>query len=155
MKESNNRRMEIRPLEAADLDAVIRVWIATKRDTYHFIPLEQSHSEADDQAFFRTHILPRCAIWIAVAGGDVLGFLALAGSYVDRLYVRPDAQRRGVGAALLARAIEASPAGLELHTHVENGGARAFYEKMGFVVARFGVSPPPESLPDVEYHWRP
>lgn len=24
-----------------------------------------------------------------------------------------------------------------------------------FVAVRFGTSPPPESAPDVEYHWRP
>jgi ribosomal protein S18 acetylase RimI-like enzyme len=145
----------IRPLAPADVDAVIRVWTATKRDTYDFIELEQSYTEADDQAFFRSHILPRCAIWLAARADDVLGFVALDGSYVDRLYVRPDVQRRGVGAALLARAIEASPAGLSLHTHQQNHKARAFYEKMGFVAARFGISPPPESLPDVEYRWRP
>lgn len=147
--------MEIRPLADTEVDAVIRVWTETKRDTYDFIELERSYTAADDAAFFRGHILPRCAIWIAVEDGDVLGFVALVGTYIDRLYVRPAAQRRGVGAALLARAIEASPGGLELHTHVQNSKARAFYEKMGFSAVRFGVSPPPESLPDVEYQWRP
>jgi ribosomal protein S18 acetylase RimI-like enzyme len=155
MKRSNNGRMEIRPLDDADVDAVIRVWIETKRDTYDFIALERSYSEADNHAFFRGVILAGCAISVAVEDGAVLGFLAQRGSYVDRLYVHPAAQRRGVGAALLARAIDASPAGIELHTHQQNHKARAFYERMGFVVARFGVSPPPESLPDVEYHWRP
>ena len=135
--------MEIRALADADVDAVIRVWTETKRATYDFIALEQSYSAADDDAFFRAHILPRCAIWVAVEDGAVLGFVALDGSYLDRLYVRPAAQRRGVGAALLARAIEASPAGIELHTHQQNTKARAFYEKMGFVAARFGISPPP------------
>jgi ribosomal protein S18 acetylase RimI-like enzyme len=155
MKRRNNGRMEIRPLGAADVDAVIRVWIATKRDTYDFIALERTYSEADNQAFFRGVILAECAISVAVENGDVLGFFAQRGSYIDRLYVHPSAQRRGVGAALLARAVEASPAGIELNTHQQNHKARAFYEKMGFVVARFGISPPPESLPDVEYHWRP
>jgi ribosomal protein S18 acetylase RimI-like enzyme len=53
------------------------------------------------------------------------------------------------------KAQELSPDGLELHTHQENTKARRFYEKHGFEVVRFGVSPPPESAPDVEYHWRP
>jgi len=146
--------MEIRPLAADDIDAVVRVWNTTKRDTYDFIPQEQHRRVADDDAFFREHILPRCAIWIAIENGDVLGFLAIAVHYVDRLYVRPDAQRRGVGAALLAKAIEVSPGGIELHTHQRNRKARAFYEKQGLTAVRFGVSPPPESEPDVEYHWR-
>ena len=150
--------MQVRPLrsdDAAEIDALVRVWNATKRDTYDFIPQERDRTIEDDAAFFRAHILPRCAIWIAVADGAVLGFLALAESYVDRLYVHPDAQRRGVGAALLAKAIELSPAGIELHTHQKNGKARAFYEKHGLVAVRFGISAPPESEPDVEYHWRP
>ena len=33
--------------------------------------------------------------------------------------------------------------------------SRAFYEKRGFSAVRFGVSPPPESEADVEYHWKP
>jgi hypothetical protein len=33
--------------------------------------------------------------------------------------------------------------------------ARSFYEKQGFVAVYSGVSPPPESEPDVEYRWRP
>ena len=83
------------------------------------------------------------------------GFLALAGSYVDRLYVLPARQRRGVGERLLAHAKSLAPHGLELHTHQKNGKARAFYEKHGFAAVRFGTSPPPENEPDVEYWWRP
>jgi GNAT superfamily N-acetyltransferase len=147
--------MEIRPLAMDDVDAVVRVWNATKRDTYDFIPQEQGRSVSDDDAFFRAQILPRCAIWIAVERGDVLGFLAIEGSYVDRLYVHPAAQRRGVGAALLARAIEVCPGGFSLHTHQKNSKAREFYAKQGLMAVRFGVSPPPECEPDVEYQWRP
>jgi GNAT superfamily N-acetyltransferase len=83
------------------------------------------------------------------------GFLAIQGSYIDRLYVLPDVQRVGIGAALIKRAMELSPTGLELHTHQRNMAARSFYEKHGFVSVHFGVSPAPESEPDVEYHWRP
>ena len=95
------------------------------------------------------------SVGAAVEGADLLGFIALRGSYVDRLYVHPDRQRRGVGEALLRRALALSPQGLELHTHVKNVKARAFYEKHGFRAVRFGVSPPPESEPDVEYQLRP
>lgn len=56
---------------------------------------------------------------------------------------------------MLAHALKRSPAGLELHTHVKNATARSFYEKRGFVAVRYGMSPPPENEPDVEYQWRP
>ena len=71
------------------------------------------------------------------------------------LHVRPDRQRRGIGAALLQQAKALSPAGVQLHTHQQNTQARAFYEKHGFRAVAFGISPPPESEPDVEYHWTP
>jgi GNAT superfamily N-acetyltransferase len=76
-------------------------------------------------------------------------------SYIDRLYVLPDVQRSGIGTALIRHAMELCPAGLELHTHQRNMAARSFYETRGFVAVRFGISPPPESEPDIEYHWRP
>ena len=107
---------------------------------------------------FRLTILGRCDLWVAEDERSIVGFLAMSrdrASYVDRLYIDPGAQRRGWGTRLVEHARVLSPAGLELHTHVENHAARAFYEKHGFVAVRLGISPPPESAADVEYHWRP
>ena len=87
--------------------------------------------------------------------GRLVGFLAIQGRYVDRLYVLSTFQRAGIGTALLQHAMTLSPPGLELHTHQKNTTARTFYERHGFIAVRFGVSPPPESEPDVEYQWRP
>jgi GNAT superfamily N-acetyltransferase len=100
-------------------------------------------------------IQPRCNIWVGTRGGDVVAFLALAGSYIDRMYVDPALWRKGWGTAFILLAKKLRPGGLELHTHQENHAARALYEKHGFTAVKFGVSPPPESAPDVEYHWRP
>lgn len=163
-------------MRAEELEAVLALWIATKRDAYPYLPLEQQYSEAENRAFLRDHIATRCALFVAVEQGErergegppgegeekeraseaeIRGFLAIEGSYVDRLYVHPAAQRRGIGAALLADTKQRHPDGLSLHTHQKNTQARAFYEKHGFTVFRFGISPPPESEPDVEYRWRP
>jgi GNAT superfamily N-acetyltransferase len=148
--------VEIRPFAPADLDAVVRVWHAAKREAYGFLAQEQGRSLEDDRAFFSSRIAPRCALWVAVQGASApRGFLALVGSYLDRLYVHPGAQRGGVGSALLRHAMALSPAGLELHTHQRNHRGRAFYAKHGLRAVRFCVSPPPESEPDIEYHWRP
>jgi len=147
--------MEIRRLVDADVPRVVELWHLTKRATYGFLASERGRTLAQDDAFFRAAILSRCELWVAVADEAPLGFLAMVGSYLDRLYVAPDAQRRGVGAALFAKAQALSPAGLELHTHVKNHAACAFYERHGCVAVRFGHSPAPEHEPDVEYHWRP
>jgi ribosomal protein S18 acetylase RimI-like enzyme len=145
----------IRPLEDGEIDEVIRLWHETKLDAYPYLPLEQGRTVEEDGRFFREVILPRNSVWVAQDGAAVVGFLAIEGGYVDRLYIHPAHQRRGVGTALMARAKELSPSGVQLHTHVKNTQARAFYEKHGFTAVKFGISPAPESEPDVEYHWTP
>lgn len=144
--------MQIRLMEYSELEDVMQLWRTTSAATYTF--LNAAHTENEDRAYFRNHIAAQNTLWVAVDRGELLGFLAINGSYIDRLYIHPDRQRRGVGAALINHAKELSPHGLELHTHVKNANACAFYEKNGFFAAKYGVSPPPESEPDVEYHWR-
>jgi GNAT superfamily N-acetyltransferase len=142
-------------MTAPDLDEVIELWHTTKKAAYPYLPLEQDRTLEQNSTFFRETLMPRCDVWVAEMAGGLPGFVALKGSYVDRLYVLPSAQRTGIGTALLRHAMALSPAGLELHTHQKNIAARTFYEKHGFVAVRFDISPPPESEPDVEYHWRP
>ncbi|PZC50358.1 MAG: Ribosomal protein S18 acetylase RimI [Chloroflexi bacterium] len=138
-----------------ETDAVVRLWHATTRVAYPYLPTEQAHTLDDARAFFRDHIAPTHDLFVAEADGALLGYMALKGSYIDRLYIHPDVQRSGAGTALLVTARARSPHELALHTHQQNTQACAFYEKHGFVAVKYGISPPPESAPDVEYHWRP
>lgn len=147
--------MKIRRISDLDFDEVVMLWHAAKKRAYTYLPREQAQTLPEDKDFFREHILGHCDVWIAEADGRILGFLAICGSYVDRLYVLPETQRRAVGSALIEHAKALSPEGLELYTHQKNAAARAFYEKHGFRAVKLGSSPPPESEPDVEYHWRP
>ncbi|MGE0710378.1 MAG: N-acetyltransferase family protein [Planctomycetota bacterium] len=146
--------MGVRPFEERDLLPTLQVWHASKQAAYPYLPLEQGRTLEEDRAFFEAAILPRCALWVATCP-EVVGFLAFAGSYLDRLYVHPERQGRGVGSALLSQARRLSPAGLELHTHQANAQARRFYERHGFEVVELGISPPPECVPDVRYRLRP
>jgi len=138
-----------------DVKAVVQVWHTAGRTAYPFIDTWQRLTLDDAYSVFRQHIAPVCEVWVAETEDGIVGYLALKGSYVDRLYISPLHQRRGIGSALLTHAMERSPTGLELHTHQKNTQARAFYEKHGFVAVTYGISPPPENEPDVEYHWRP
>ena len=149
--------MEVRLLRDEELEQVIAVWHETRKETHTSMNIEAERDVTldDSRRIFREHIASPCQIWVADRRGEVVGFLAIRGSYIDRMYVRPSEQGCGVGTVLLEKARELSSAGLELHTHQKNQRARAFYEKHGFHVARFGLSPPPESEPDVEYRWRP
>jgi len=149
--------MEVRLSRHRELEEVVAVWHETRKETHTSIGIEMEKNLTldDSRRIFLEHIAPHCQLWVAEKDGAIDGFLAMRGSYIDRMYVRPSAQRCGVGEALLEKAREVSPAGLELHTHQKNRHARDFYEKHGFRAVRFGLSPAPENEPDVEYRWRP
>jgi ribosomal protein S18 acetylase RimI-like enzyme len=147
--------LHIRPFEPADEEQVAAVWHRSGRDAYTYLPWWETFSPESAREAFAQKVLPACDVWIGVGDGNVTSFMTLKGSYIDRLYVDPPEQRKGWGARLLRLAKASHPAGLELHTHQENHNARAFYEKRGFRAVKFGTSPSPESVPDVEYHWRP
>jgi len=147
--------IRVRRMTEVEATSVVKLWHAAKKNAYSYLPLEQARTFAEDYAFFTQKIFPHCEIWVAELEGLVRGFLALNGSYIDRLYVSPEVQRTGIGSALIGQAKKLCLSGLELHTHQKNLAACRFYEKHGFRAVRLGTSPPPESEPDVEYHWRP
>lgn len=143
----------IRKFEVADTISTARVWYRSGKEEYTYLPMFQALDENEALEVFKSHILQHCDIWVDESESEICGFLAMQGSYIDRLYVDPAYQRTGVGSALLNHAKQLRPDGLQLHTHQQNRRARKFYEKSGFAAVKFGVSPAPESVPDVEYHW--
>lgn len=151
----NGADWSVRRFRAADEAAVVSVWLRSGQATYTFLPSWQAFTLESAAKVFREVILAKCNIWVGTINERVVGFLAMNGSYIDRMYVDPIEWRKGCGTRFVALAKDLSPDGLELHTHQANHAARAFYEKHGFTAVKFGVSPPPECAPDVEYHWRP
>src|SRR5215813_10767403 len=118
----------IREFQPADEADVVAVWHRAGIAAYTFLPTWQAFTLEQARGVF---------------------------ARIDRLYVDPREWRKGWGTQLVNFAKQVSPRGLELHTHQENFVARVFYERHGFRAVKFGFSPPPESAPDVEYHWRP
>ena len=91
------------------------------------------------------------AAWVAESDGSLVGYLivvlvmsvehqGLTGE-IDEFYVLPEARSHGVGARLLAAAeaalAERGCTRLQLQLGVRNTGARAFYQRRGYV-ARAG-----------------
>ena len=146
---------DIRPYQGEDAERVIAVWHGAGIAEYTYLPTWQAFTLEHASKVFREHIAPRCDIWVGTTDGFIVGYLAMVGSYIDRLYVDPASQGMGWGSRFLDFARSVQPAGLELHTHQDNKRACAIYEHHGFEAVKFGISPPPESAPDVEYHWRP
>ena len=143
----------IREYEPQDFDAVTILWRISREKSVPEFQMMKGHFFYEDQNYFQDHILKENQLWVVQVNNHPVAFMAMNGDFIDQLYIHPDYWRRGIGQRLIEFARERSPEHLWLYTLQVNVNARAFYEKNGFVAEKFGVSPPPESEPDVEYHW--
>jgi ribosomal protein S18 acetylase RimI-like enzyme len=136
-------------LAAQHLVPDIRIRPAKPADLEPLAALEARAFRTDRisrRGFRRFLASPSAAMIVAVHGGAVAGYalvLFRANTGVARLYsiaVAPESGRRGIGAALLAAAEEATiargRAALRLEVHEKNGAAIARYRKSGY--AMFG-----------------
>ena len=119
----------IRRYEARDAEQVLDAWESASRLAHDFL----------DDAFFREErarirdvYLLSTETWVWEEEGRVVGFVSLLGNEVGGLFVHPNAQRRGVGRALVDRARELKGS-LELDVFERNSTGRAFYARYGFV----------------------
>jgi len=144
----------IRRAGPEDLEDAVGVWERARWDAQQpWFRERMKCSHEDNLRHFREVVMRNNEVWLAVEDNERVGFLAIGDHEVDQLHVDPRCQGRGVGTALLDRAKELAPQGLTLFTHQRNERARAFYERRGFRAVQFGVSPPPESEPNVKYAW--
>jgi GNAT superfamily N-acetyltransferase len=144
----------IREYREADFDAVTILWRISREKSLPDFQQEKGHFFYEDCDYFQNHVLKENRIWVVDVDNRPVAFMAMNKDFVDQLYIHPNYWRQGIGNALLNVAREQSPEHVWLYTLQINVNARAFYEKNGFVAEKFGISPPPESEPDVEYHWR-
>jgi ribosomal protein S18 acetylase RimI-like enzyme len=144
----------IRDYRAGDFDAVTILWRIAREKSLPEFQRTKGHFFYEDQDYFRNHVLKENNVFVVESEERPVAFMAMRDDFIDHLYVHPDYQHRGIGKDLLDYARRLSPEHVWLYTLQINTGARAFYEKNGFTAERFGLSPPPENEPDVEYHWR-
>lgn len=141
--------MILRPATADDAPAIAALLRAAFRVSLPFLP--ELHTPEEDLAFIAGRVLPTSTVWVADADGMVAGYIAFREGWIDHLYVHPDRQGQGIGARLLARAIE-DGAGKQLWTFQQNERARRFYEARGFVAVEFtDGAGNEERTPDVRY----
>jgi putative acetyltransferase len=143
---------EPRRLDSDELAAASRVHRASFDAALPW--LAGLHTPEEDAGFWRDVVGPKCRVWGIGPQGAPQAVIAVAPGWVEHLYVLPAAQGRGMGSALLARAM-AQEAELSLWTFQRNGPARAFYERHGFrAVRETDGAENEEREPDVLYRWR-
>lgn len=144
----------IRPYRQEDFQTVTRFWYDAMRVAMPEVEARMAHSLDDARSYFRNVVAVENQLWVYELENQPVGYLGIQSEFIDRIYVDPARHRRGIGQSPCDHAKTLSPKHLWLFTHAANTMARSFYEKNGFVAERFGISPVPESEPDVEYHWR-
>ena len=143
----------IRPYREEDFETVVEFWFHAVQAAEPELCQRMGYEIQSAREYFKNVVIPENKMWVYELDGVPVGLLAMQNDYIDRLYVDVNFHRRGIGTALIEYARSLSPDHLWLVTDQANKMSRPFYEKHGFVVTKFGVSPPPESEPDVEYHW--
>jgi putative acetyltransferase len=137
------REHTIRPLAAADVDEVLEI-IAAVRGEFGLAVRVAALLEPADHALFETYQKPRSAYFVAEFGNRVAGGAGISPldggdgdtCELQRMYLRPECRRAGIGQGLLDACLEAARvlgfARCYAETVAEMTAAIAFYERNGF-----------------------
>jgi GNAT superfamily N-acetyltransferase len=143
----------VRRAVANDTDTIAEVFVASFRGL-DFVP--RIHTDDEIRGWIREEMIPSHEVWVADDGRGVVGFAALTDDLLGHLYVRPDAQGRGAGSALLDRVKAERPGGFRFWVFQQNERARRFYERRHCRLLELGDgSGNMEKLPDALYEWLP
>jgi putative acetyltransferase len=141
----------LRPSVPADLAAIAALFRRVQEATRPFRP--DLHTSEQDRAFLG-NVMQTDRLWVAEADGAIVGFIGYRSGFVDHLYVDLGRQGRGIGTALLQKAMDEEPI-LRLWVFQENGAARRFYERRGFrLVRETDGHDNEEKAPDALLEWR-
>jgi GNAT superfamily N-acetyltransferase len=146
--------MEIRRARDEEIEPLTRLFIRA-RNEMNYLPRVHDEAAVPIAARIREHE----EVWVAEEDGRLLGFLGIEHStnldapVLERIYVDPAEQNRGVGSALLDKAKELRPAELYLWVFQKNP-ARRLYERQGFELVKLtDGSDNMEREPDALYRW--
>ena len=136
------------PEDAAEIALLLR---RTLSAALPYLPV--LHTPEEDRAFIAGHVLPTCTVWVAVSD-RIVGFIAFRKGWIDHLYVDVGHHGRGIGSALLEKAL-AAEAALQLWAFQRNTEALRFYQRRGFRIAeRTDGAGNEEREPDARLAWR-
>ena len=143
----------MRLVGTGESETIAEVFIASFRGLT-FLPT--IHTDDQIRTWIRDQMVPSHEVWVIDEAGTIRGFAALSGDLLGHLYVRPDDQSRGIGAALLDVVKQERPSGFTFWVFQKNEGARRFYERHGCrLVELTDGSGNEEKEPDALYEWRP
>lgn len=126
--------MRVREARVEDIAALAQIAEASYRAAFKNI-LEEEVLAGRDAAFFESRFATSWGrMLVALSGESLIGFLLMTEGHIDMLFMDPAASGQGAGALLLRYAEERGARSLECFR--DNHGARRFYERNGWRLAR-------------------
>ena len=121
----------LRQSKPEDHDRLFKVWQTAVEATHHF--LKQKDAE-EISAMVREQYIPNVTFTVTVDENDIpTAFLGMTDNVIDALFVHADHLGQGIGSVIMGHVKERFDH-LKLDVNEDNSGARAFYEKQGFVM---------------------
>lgn len=81
------RRVTIRPYRPADFEPVNHLWRRARVAAFPEFHARKAHPAEEDRRYFQTVILVKTRVFVAEVGGRTVAFMAVAGDFIDQLYV--------------------------------------------------------------------
>lgn len=145
--------LALRAATAADLPALAEVHLAARRAAGDSFP-PGAHGDDDVRAWVSGWDLTTYDVWLVTVGDQVVGYARCTPTWLDDLYVHPDAQGTGVGTALFDLVTTLRPRGFCLWVFESNAPARDFYRSRGCLeLERTDGLGNEEGAPDIRVAW--
>ncbi|MFF2481115.1 acetyltransferase [Paenibacillus sp. NPDC058071] len=121
----------IMPYSPAEHDRLVEIWEKAVRATHHFLSEE-------DIVFYRQIVrdeaLRAVEVWVEWnEQGLPVGFIGLADTKIEMLFVDPLYRGMGIGSRLIRHAEQLKGNGLQVDVNEQNEEAAIFYKRYGFV----------------------
>lgn len=124
--------MHIRRAIPTDREVLLDTWLRSVQATHTFVSEEDIHSFIPLVQDYLASSEPE--LWILCAdSGAIMGFMGMAGSKIDALFLAPEFHRQGGGRRLVQHA-QSLRGELTVDVNERNRMACRFYEACGFVV---------------------
>jgi GNAT superfamily N-acetyltransferase len=147
--------MDLRAARAGEVEELARLFVRARNQMEYVPRVPDEHVP-----LIADRIREHEELWLVEEDDRILGFLGIEHStnldapVLERIYVEPDEQNRGVGSLLLDKAKELRPDGLYLWVFQKNVGARRLYERHGFKLVKItDGADNMEREPDALYSW--
>ena len=120
----------IRPYAPKDLEDILSAWENASRLAHSFLTEEFLKQE---RVNITELYLPKSETWVVEVDSRVVGSISLLGNEVGGLFLQPAYHGRGLGRALMLKAVE-QRGDLVLDVFEKNRIGRRFYDSFGFVI---------------------